>query len=88
MSIQSPPIIEPFGTETWNRWFENAYNNLKNINTEGDSTFSGNINITGDYQKDGTSGLSETLTFGGGASGEIATITVSGGIITARTLVP
>ena len=87
MSIQQAPIIEPFGTETWNRWYQDQYNKLKNIDTDGDSTFT-NINVTGVYQQGGTSGLSETLTFGGGASGEIATITVSGGIITARTLVP
>lgn len=32
--------------------------------------------------------INETLTFGGGASGEVATITFTNGIITSRTLVP
>tara|TARA_R110000772_G_scaffold70328_3_gene154769 strand:+ start:4410 stop:5087 length:678 start_codon:yes stop_codon:yes gene_type:complete len=35
-----------------------------------------------------TSAITEVLTFGGGASGDVATMTVTGGIITARTLVP
>ena len=34
------------------------------------------------------SAITEVLTFGGGASGDVATMTVTGGIITARTLVP
>jgi len=34
------------------------------------------------------SSINETLNFGGGASGEVATLTVTNGIITARTLVP
>ena len=34
------------------------------------------------------SSINETLTFGGGLSGDVATLTVTNGIITARTLVP
>ena len=34
------------------------------------------------------SAIDETLTFGGGGSGDVATLTVTNGIITARTLVP
>ncbi len=34
------------------------------------------------------SAITEVLTFGGGASGDVRTMTVTGGIITARTLVP
>jgi len=35
-----------------------------------------------------TAGLTETVTFGGGASGEIATLTFTNGRVTAKTLVP
>ncbi len=38
--------------------------------------------------EDPTSGLSETLTFGGGSSGDVATLTVVNGVITGKTLVP
>jgi hypothetical protein len=40
------------------------------------------------FNLNGVDGITEVLTFGGGATGEVATLTVSGGIITARTLVP
>lgn len=44
--------------------------------------------ILPDADVDFQSALTETLTFGGGASGEVATLTVANGIITAKTLVP
>ena len=36
----------------------------------------------------GIVGITEVLTFGGGATGEVATLTYTKGILTARTLVP
>lgn len=40
------------------------------------------------YSAAGSAGLTEVLTFGGGASGSVATLTITGGIITAKTSVP
>ncbi len=48
----------------------------------------GNINTTGVYKVSGSSGLTNTYTFGGGASGEVATMTFTGGILTGVTTVP
>lgn len=50
-----------------------------------------NVGVGMVYKQSGNSGFGgngTTLTFGGGSSGEVATLTVAGGIITARTLVP
>ena len=46
------------------------------------------IRNNGDIYTEGLQGINETLTFGGGASGEVATITYTNGIVTGRTLVP
>ena len=49
----------------------------------------GDLNLqVGSYAIGGTTGITETLNFGGGTSGQVASITVTGGIITSRTLVP
>ena len=48
----------------------------------------GNINISGVFKVGGTAGLSETISFGGGGTGDIATMTFIGGIYTSKTLVP
>lgn len=47
----------------------------------------GTINATG-YEADGNAGLSNTYSFGGGGSGDIATMTFTDGILTAVTTVP
>jgi hypothetical protein len=50
----------------------------------------GNIDLlsTNVYKVGGNSGITEVLNFGGGGSGDVATMTIEGGIITGRTLVP
>ena len=50
----------------------------------------GDINVqTGSvYRHNGSAGLSGTYTFGGGSSGDIASMTFAGGILTGVTLVP
>lgn len=92
MSIEQAPLRDLSDMEkmTWIRYYQNLFDSLQGISTQGTSTFNGDIDITtgNNYSHAGVDGLSETLIFGGGASGEVATITVSGGIITARTLVP
>lgn len=92
MSIQQAPLRDPINVDKmpWIRYFQNLFDSLQGISTQGTSTFNGDIDVTtgNNYSHAGVDGISETLTFGGGASGEVATITVSGGIITARTLVP
>ncbi len=40
------------------------------------------------FNFNGNNGITEVLTFGGGATGDVASLTVEGGIITSRTLVP
>lgn len=47
-----------------------------------------NLNPTGNLQINGTNGQSGTFTFGGGGSGDIASMTFVKGILTATTLVP
>lgn len=71
------------------------------INSGGDfgvgtSTPSYQLDVNGDvnvasgsaYRHNGTAGLSGTYTFGGGSTGDIATMTFNGGILTAVTTVP
>lgn len=48
----------------------------------------GNIKISGVYNVGANVGVTEVLNFNGVASGEVLTQTVTGGIVTARTLVP
>ena len=48
----------------------------------------GNIKISGVYNVGANVGITEVLNFNGVASGEVLTMTVTGGIVTARTLVP
>lgn len=48
----------------------------------------GDANVSGVYRVGGTAGLSATYTFGGGGTGDIATMTFTGGILTAVTTVP
>jgi len=40
------------------------------------------------FNFNGLNGITEVLTFAGGGTGDVATLTISGGIVTARTLVP
>jgi hypothetical protein len=40
------------------------------------------------FNFNGNDGITEVLTFGGGSTGDVASLTVEGGIITSRTLVP
>jgi hypothetical protein len=47
-----------------------------------------NIRCDGAFMSGASAGLSGTYTFGGGGSGDIASMTFSGGILTAVTLVP
>ena len=42
----------------------------------------------GDLYTNGIQGLSETVTFGGGSSGDVATLTYTNGLVTGKTLVP
>ena len=50
----------------------------------------GDVNVASGsaYHHNGTAGLSGTYTFGGGGTGDIATMTFNGGILTAVTTVP
>lgn len=62
----------------------------------GQNTGSYKLDVNGDvnvasgsaYRHNGTAGLSGTYTFGGGSSGDIASMTFNGGILTAVTTVP
>ncbi len=69
------------------------------ITANNDITVNGDVDITGTtdcgtsceadaYTVDGAAGLSATYTFGGGGTGDIATMTFSSGILTAVTTVP
>ena len=71
-------------------WYSNG--NFK-VGTSGSDTGDaiqaiGSFHTNVGYKVGATTGINETLTFGGGTSGEVLTITVTGGIITSRTLVP
>lgn len=54
------------------------------------ASFTNNLNIASGkaYKVNNVAGLTETLNFNGSGSGEVLTLTVAGGIITGRTLVP
>lgn len=52
------------------------------------NNFSADVSVTGDFISDGNTGLSATYNFGGGGSGDIATMTFTGGILTSVTTVP
>jgi hypothetical protein len=54
----------------------------------GDSYHAGVFQAGGYKSSDGSAGLSATYTFGGGGSGDIATMTFKNGILTAITTVP
>ena len=46
------------------------------------------VRNNGDLYTEGLQGLSETVTFGGGSTGDIASLTYTNGIVTGKTLVP
>ena len=48
----------------------------------------GVVKASGGYKVGANVGITEVLNFNGVASGEVLTMTVTGGIVTARTLVP
>ena len=53
-----------------------------------DVNVAGDVNATTGFKYNGTSGITGTYTFGGGGTGDIATMTFNGGILTAVTTVP
>jgi len=52
------------------------------------NTQAGTIETSIKFIVNSLSGITEVVAFGGGSTGEVATLTITGGIITARTLVP
>jgi hypothetical protein len=58
------------------------------IDTSGNAYFPVTLKAVGYKSSDGSSGLSATYTFGGGGSGDIATMTFKNGLLTAVTTVP
>lgn len=88
--IDEPPLREEISTRAtvWIQWFNELYKSLRNIDVVNGSTFASNVIINGTLTLNGQTGITETLTFNGSSSGQVATLTVTNGIITARTLVP
>lgn len=88
--IDEPPLREEISSKTpvWIQWLNELYESFRTIDVVNGSTFASNVNINGNLTLNGQTGITETLTFNGSASGQVATLTVTNGIITARTLVP
>lgn len=88
--IKPAPLSTEVSTKSsaWIQWFQNMFKSLQGIDVSNGSTFESDVTINGNIIVNGNTGLTETLTFGGGASGEVATITFNSGIATSRTLVP
>ena len=72
-STLEPPPHKIEELRGWKNWFYNLY-----IRSEDHETRIAAVE----------GGISGTLTFGGGSTGEIATLTVVNGVITGKTLVP
>jgi len=88
--IDQAPIRDEVSIKasSWIVWFQEVFKSLRTIDVVNGSTFGSDVTINGNLTLNGQTGISETLTFGGGSTGEVATITYTNGIITARTLVP
>ena len=56
--------------------------------TQNATSITGSLDVSSVYKSNGVAGIAGTFTFGGGGSGDIASMTFTGGILTGTTVVP